>query len=183
MKIDSYEFLFFCFQIGTGIHEASVYIRRPTGSTHRHITNEYEFLFYDSNERVNMLSIGLRFTELFPLRYAKNYVNGLHKRLNDDEHCAHLSWLEIYLNFALGVNPFDREDLKLQDLRVIVGEGHYGPESHYPEADPPYVHSGRNLNIPKNQMPQSSSAKKDGASDIGEFSTKREKKSTSRIFF
>lgn len=78
------------------------------------------------------------------------YSNALHPFYNEEGHCGHYTFLEIFLNFHLHDNPFHR--LCESETRGIIGNifhGHHGPGMYDPTVEP----INRNRNIPRNQIP------------------------------
>ena len=97
--------------LGSLGHEQCLFVHRKSGANFKHKANPHEILFYDSDEGVNITSIGERFMEMFKLRSFKQcYPTAPHGRINDDQHCGNLNWLKKFCNFYYGVNPFDRQN-------------------------------------------------------------------------
>lgn len=108
----------------------------------------YRVHFYDCNEGSNVIAICRRF--LNGLQHeADIYSNALHPFYNECGRCGHLTFLELYLCFHQGTNPFRRRLV----TRSLIGnrdDGHHGPLMWEPRLD--RSHRLRNRNIPRHQM-------------------------------
>lgn len=135
---------------GDKFHENVFFIRQEKKITPaRQTSNFHRIRVYDSTPNRNVPVISERFATTFQRREILCYSDSLHKIINWDGRCFHYVWLEVFLNFDLCQNLFDR-NVRLCEIRKYKGMGHHGPKMHNPHI--PYVRSKRDRSHPENQL-------------------------------